>query len=104
MAGLDSKCIETFLPALDGNVGRCIVAAARLKAFLGAIPRTSVDDLRYVIETTGYTRDGWQTVDADEEMEPLARNPLLPHRDVYGTSGTPRSRPRPAHPQAPDTW
>lgn len=84
MAGLDNKSIDTFLPSLDGNVGRCIVAAARMKTFLGAIPLTDVDDLRYVIETTGYTRDGWdnaETVNSggnngNKDTEPMEALPV----------------------------
>ena len=81
MAGLDSEVIETFLASLENNVGRCIVKAARLKAFLGAIPQTSVDDLRYVIQQTGYTREGWQTVDADPDQDNM--EDLQPKRHLW---------------------
>lgn len=71
MAGLDGKTIESLLPSLKNNVGRCIVAPARMDAFLGAIPLTSVDDLRYVIEEMDYQREGWDEVvqEAGEEDE-----------------------------------
>lgn len=61
MAGLDQKSIETYLPILQGAVGKCIIAPARMQPFIGAIPFTEEDDLRYVIESTGYVRDGYDS-------------------------------------------
>lgn len=92
MAGLDGKTIEEYLPLLEKSKGRCIVAPARMKPFVGAIPMTDVDDLRYVIEQTGYQREGWdeqgqQSVsdgqrlwivpDTEEEGVPAGQDDLL---------------------------
>lgn len=59
MAGLDNRSIEEMLPALQGAVGKCIIAPARMQPFIGAIPFTEEDDLRYVIDATGYVREGY---------------------------------------------
>lgn len=61
MAGLDRESIENYLPALQGAVGKCIIAPARMQPFVGAIPLTEESDLRYVIESTGYVRDGYDS-------------------------------------------
>lgn len=66
MAGLDNRSIEEMLPALQGAVGKCIIAPARMQPFIGAIPFTEEADLRAVIESTGYVRDGYES-DAETE-------------------------------------
>ena len=58
MAGLDNTSINTMLPSLDNQVGKCIISPARMKPFLGAIPKTDISDLQYAIESTGYTVNG----------------------------------------------
>lgn len=82
MAGLDSKVIEALLPALENEVGRCIVKPARMKAFLGAIPETGVNDLRYVIEKTNYQRKGWDTEEDPDNMEDLQPKDEVPMQDL----------------------
>lgn len=87
MAGLDRESIETYLPYLQGAVGKCIIAPARMQPFLGAIPFTEEDDLRYVIESTGYVRDGYDDFAGNGDTTIIDTLPGLAEQR-YGNTGS----------------